>query len=221
MRTWLRFCLVALAAMVVWAYAPSVATAADDITNSDHDFSAEGAGDECTTCHVPHRALQSRLIWNHNFSVGALTWSDETNTLAGTTLPTNIPSWSGPTKFCLSCHDGTVGVGDTAANPYSWTGTASGKVEGGAVVAPLSDMKGNHPVALPYPDGTAGTYNGITSQAITADYQAAPSGVKLFNDPTGGANGIECATCHNPHDDTNPKFLRAAVTDFCVNCHIK
>jgi predicted CXXCH cytochrome family protein len=35
----------------------------------------------------------------------------------------------------------------------------------------------------------------------------------------GSQENIECSTCHDPHDDTNRPFVRAALTELCQKCH--
>ncbi len=33
------------------------------------------------------------------------------------------------------------------------------------------------------------------------------------------SRGLECSTCHNPHDDTIRPFLRVNITEICTKCH--
>lgn len=47
----------------------------------------------------------------------------------------------------------------------------------------------------------------------------------LFSRSFGGVNGpsVECATCHDPHQEVNPTFLRLtnAASAVCLACHVK
>lgn len=227
MRRWLTIGLVAVGFVAAWLLAPPGAIAAD-ITNTAHDFTStgpnatfQGAGSLCITCHTPHKSTQSVLLWNHTLSTTAMTFGNNATTTAGTTLPTNIGNWSGSTKLCLSCHDGTVNVGSlivgTAWGNVAITNTAK-------IIGP--NLAGNHPVAVPYPNPGTGAYNGITTAAVSTDYvPAATAGasIKLFADPTTAQKGIECASCHNPHKNatTDKKFLRVLHASLCTTCHVK
>src|ERR1700737_4629805 len=202
-------------------------------TCSAHDFSgfdATGTGDTattgaCTFCHPPHRALQSRLLWNHAVSQNAYTWSDSTSTMGGTPMPTISTSWTGPSKYCLSCHDGSVAIGAFAwFNEQSWRGGSritTNPLQHNApgdefqIATATGDLKGNHPVALPYPNfgGNPSTYNGSTTGAavIKGDFATDPQayGIRLFNDGASGVTagavasktGIECSSCHGVHNE--------------------
>ncbi len=212
-------------------------------TDSPHDFSANGANTQavgaCTFCHTPHKAQQTRLLWNHTLSSTNYTWTDATTTMGGTTLPTitaGAAGWKGPTKFCLSCHDGTVAIGDiawfkeqsrTGGDALNPTRHSSGEFN----IANVGDMKGNHPVAFPYPwyNGAISTYNGVTTGAQLAsdlakealggapgaEFNTDPTtlGIRLFNDsgadvaagPVASKTGIECTSCHGVHNE--PGFV--------------
>jgi predicted CXXCH cytochrome family protein len=218
MGNWLKLSVVSLAAMAILAVVPHAANAG--IAGSPHDFQTKGASSLCITCHAPHQQPNTPLLWNHQLSAQNFSWSDMTKTTGGTSLPTNLRTWSGPSKMCLSCHDGTVNVGTMYSATYTYTGA----------VAPTltrtgGDLKGNHPVAVPYPNGAPNTYNGITTgtNVAVADYVANPTKVKLFLDSSVGSNnsGVECSSCHNAHDNANTFFLRDARATLCVNCHNK
>ncbi|HZZ83300.1 MAG TPA: cytochrome c3 family protein [Anaeromyxobacteraceae bacterium] len=129
--------------------------------------------------------------------------------------------------------------------------TASGKLNDPTYMVGVGgDMSAQHPVGIPYAGQTTGTYNGIKSSAGPADgtvgnYYAvqlggcqSPSGycttapttvtngllVNLLKDSTGGAYGIECTTCHDPHNNTNGYFLRILESTgdgLCRSCHVK
>jgi predicted CXXCH cytochrome family protein len=209
---------------------------AASIDGTKHDFSNtvsypwNTAGYKCQICHTPHAAtVVSPLLWNHRMSSAVYSW-DPTTTLGGTTLPTNFSSWDGPSKFCLSCHDGTVGVGDLYVNGYGANCVASACTSGIYQIGPT--MTGNHPVGVPYPFGNAsGTYNGIVIGASVdtgaGAYVGAPAVVRLYHDTGGkvssgavaGRSGIECGSCHDPHANTNTRFLRDAAATLCQRCH--
>lgn len=203
------------------------------IDGTDHDFSGKTwntAQFKCQICHTPHHAGYSRLIWNHKLSSKSYTW-DETTTYGGTTLPTNISTWAGSTRLCLSCHDGSVAVGDLYHDGYG----SSQSVTGDAVIGGSGAMDKNHPVAIPYPYNQAqNTYNGSIKtgdgvKLTTFVGDPTTSGIRLYNDNGGkvvigtaaGKTGMECGSCHNPHDNANDPFLRVTNTKnaICQSCH--
>jgi hypothetical protein len=215
------------------------------MAGTDHDFTGEGVG-LCSFCHSPHRAQSTSLLWNHRFSVNIFQW-DIPETTAGTQFPSFAgDTYRGVTSKCLSCHDGSVAIGDIV-----WW---QGKVPS----FPLDDdrhglgddvnigfggnLAGNHPVAMPFPfQQTASTYNGVTtgSSFVPADWQPDPRtlGIRLFvDDGLGnisagaivGRTGIECSSCHDPHnrETVDEFFLRGRQTGsttayLCLKCHIK
>jgi predicted CXXCH cytochrome family protein len=227
----MKFCLVVLGLVTAWALAPPAAVA--QIKGTDHDLSSTAPGGQlCVACHTPHQANQTLLLWNHVLSALSYSWSDATESTGGTKLPTNIKTWSGSTKLCLSCHDGTVEVGKTYNPSSTWDPT---KITGSHQIGGGGDLKGNHPVAVPYPSGgVANKYNGATTYQLAqgtaltnaGEWKGSPAKVKLFNDPTAGAannKGLECASCHDPHGTGNSDFLRDSTSGsaICLNCHVK
>lgn len=260
----LRAMVAGMTLLLAPAMAWGVAAPGAGIKDSFHDFTAghpeastsDAGASVCIFCHVQHRqkapaTANTRLLWNHKLSSLTYSWSDATKTVGGTLLPTNLSTWAGSSKNCLSCHDGTVAVGDvyrTAAFPatsFTVTGTrlTDGKISASFLLIPSNtgDMKGNHPVGIPFPyGGVANTYNGITTgtQVDTADYVADPVNVKLFTDasgeslqgPTPGSTGIECASCHDVHNRQvkEDPLLRDFFTlasgspsQICFDCHNK
>jgi hypothetical protein len=231
------------------------------IANTAHDFTLQNGVNNtvdvglCTFCHTPHRAQQTKLLWNHTLSANTFSWSDTTSTTNGTPLPTFDASWQGVSKNCLSCHDGTVAIGDVA-----WFRAASHTGAGNEILdhthddpadpalitfnAPgTGDMAGNHPVAHPFPfQGAPSTYNGVASGAlvVASGWQLDPqtAGIRLFSDDgagnvtagaTAGQTGIECSSCHDPHNGSavlDAYFLGGTVDGndanyICLKCHNK
>ncbi len=228
MRTWLKAYFFFLCFVTAWALSPGVAVG-QKIKGTDHDLSSNAPGGQiCIACHAPHKVPNSPLLWNHVLSsVAGYSWSDWTSSTGGTKLPTNIKTWSGSTKMCLSCHDGTVEVGKIYAPSTTFD---TQKITGSKQIATATgDLKGNHPVAVPYPYNNAkNTYNGITTGdlALASGWVAAPTKVKIFiDDAAAGPNnrGVECASCHDPHGTGNSDFLRDATSGsaICLDCHVK
>jgi len=222
---------------------------AGQVVNSKHDFSGrDAAGREsaaCTFCHTPHRANGTPLAWNHTQSANIYTWTKPT-TDGGTPYPTISSTWTGAVRLCLSCHDGSVAIGDIAwFNGRSWEGNPidpddhdGDNVQIGTA---SGDLLNNHPMAFPYPfGGVPSTYNGVTTGAgALAGFRPDPtaSGIRLFKQVGGfvaagtaiGATGIECSSCHDPHDNPanveDDMFLRGSTDArdpnyICRKCHL-
>jgi hypothetical protein len=231
------------------AAAAAQAAPGEGIANTRHDFSnrASVPVGTCTFCHTPHKASSTLLLWNHTLSQNTFSW-EVTSTTAGTKLPSlSGRTYNGPSTKCLSCHDGSVAIGDV------------GWFNGGKPAQPLSNMSilkdvyrigpsgamdGNHPVGVPYPyQNTNNTYNGIAEGGalVYSDWQPDPSAisnVKLYHEagggisggPAAGASGIECTSCHDPHNRAavDIYFLRGKLTGatqasgyLCTQCHVK
>lgn len=236
------------------------------IIGTAHDFTKPGtagyyAGSQapkaslCVFCHIQHRfgaaggdpTVKTRLLWNHRLSSQTFNWGDVSQTVGGTQLPADVNTTIGVSKLCLSCHDGTVSVGDLYRGQYTdvWTGShinANGFMQSNARIGQNSgDLTGNHPVAIPYPyNNSPSTYNGITtgSGVTMTDFIGNPVNVKLFTDvggdfvqgATAGSTGIECASCHDPHNKhtLDFHFLRdyyqsstGSPSKLCLDCHNK
>lgn len=228
------------------------------ISNTPHDFTvgytSTTTPGACSVCHTPHKAQTTSLLWNQKYAAGPWSWSDTTKTTAGTGLPSITATWNGATPKCLSCHDGSVAVGDVTWFNAQATNfglgapdLTAGKITNTAwQVGAGGSMNGNHPVAVPYPVGqVANTYNGQTNGTglITGDWVTDPTvnSIVLYTDTagtvtrvsssaTGTSNGIECSSCHDPHNrggaDSDDYFLRGKLTGntttyLCLKCHIK
>lgn len=252
----IRVALLILLGMVVLRPATALAAPGTGISGTAHDFTNRAAVPVglCTFCHTPHKAQSTTLLWNHTFSNNTYTWSDATSTQAGTSLPTFTKTWNGPTPKCLSCHDGSVAVGDIAwfdGQPRQGTSNiwnAKHPIGDEVNVGWQGNMSGNHPVVVPYP-GTGTHEYGSTKTGgavVSSEWKADPTanGIVLFkaSDSTSGAKvsriistpsagdnlGIECASCHDPHNKlaVDQYFLRGKLTGndttyICLKCHTK
>ena len=221
------------------------------LANTAHDFSGGAIipVGMCTFCHTPHKASSTLLLWNHTLSNNPFSW-EVAATTAGTALPGfSGNTYKGPSARCLSCHDGSVAIGD-----IGWFDEAvhqgGSKVLWGKMtnvyrqVGVGGNLTGTHPVAIPYPlNGAPNVYNGSTTGArlATNDFQSDPTAnnMRLYSDVGGGQivgkvqagkTGIECSSCHDPHNKAANEdyFLRAKLrgssqTDgyICLQCHVK
>jgi hypothetical protein len=180
----------------------------------------------CTTCHTPHQARSTNLLWNHTLLSTEYEW-DQTATTAGTVYPKfKGDTYKGASTKCLSCHDGLLSSTDgmwfnrqRVTTAKYGLGLPKSPVDSGHEVAEGAEMSGSHPVAFPYPFGKAPSAYNFTatgSQIEVDEFVADPTlaGIRLFQDDgTGdiiagtraGATGMECTSCHDVHNGKNTK----------------
>ena len=112
-----RLSLVALASVLVAG--PAAGQVRVTAPANKHNLSMSGPGpvksdsraEVCIFCHTPHNANPAVPLWNQTLSTGA-TYQPYTST----TLTAVVGVPTGSSKLCLSCHDGTVAIGDTINN---------------------------------------------------------------------------------------------------------
>lgn len=244
---------------------------------------------QCSYCHTPHSAITTALLWNKTMSTNAFTW-DISATDGGTATATLEVGYKGPSVKCLACHDGSVAIGDVAlyrgglnkvANTFKVGDQPTDFVDGTLtknftssdtrpqfVIGAGGNLKGTHPIGMPYPLGNAvGTYNGVTTggSVVLDEFVANPhqisngskggglsassqfpkanglgnqnAMIKLYVDngsvitggTAAGVTGMECSTCHDPHnkqtvDDWMLRGTNNGVASngyICTQCHIK
>ena len=206
-------------------------------------LNSTGTDQVCVFCHTPHGSdiAAPAPLWNKSLPAAGGFTNYTSSTLDGTADIAASVSLA-----CLSCHDGS-GAMDAVLN-MPGSGYNSGNIDGGAGVVmgnaagePVPslgvDLRDDHPVSVEYAGG------GLSWAAIQAGNQVSDSANdKAFIDPVYDAGTgkmtvggtlplyvkaavpfVECASCHDPHDDTNATFLRVsnAASAVCTTCHVK
>ena len=179
------------------------------IANTKHNLSVTGPGDIkaltetriCVFCHTPHNATPRTPLWNKaldpiNYDV-----------YASSTLHVTPAQPTGPSRLCLSCHDGTVALG-AVLSPAGGI-EMSGAITPGRTSYFGTSLKGHHPFSFSYNSAT------INTEIV----QIPPPGLHFY----GSGNIVHCTTCHDPHDNTFGKFLLMdnRYSALCTQCHVK
>ncbi len=177
------------------------------VSTSRHNLSASGPGtiktadttEVCIFCHTPHAASPMTPLWNREAGPQMYTTYDSTTLMSSPGQP------DGNTKLCLTCHDGTVAVGQIV-NPdvtFTMAGLPGGTLETGSSGLG-EDLSDDHPVSFVPVSG--------------AERQDPPPGDPVHYDDGGK---LQCTSCHDPHREGTGNFL--VKTDLsgqlCLTCH--
>ena len=209
---------------------PSQTQGQSGIRNTKHNLSANSSNsvraatetELCVFCHTPHGGANDAPLWNRQGSGQSYT-------------PYTSPSLQGITgqpdgysKLCLSCHDGSIALGSVTNTPNASPGGAIGLVgaagDGTMPTGPTrigTNLLNHHPISFVYDatvqanDGELADPASLTATAVRL-YEGAAPGVR---------NTVQCTTCHDPHTDVLPKFLRlnprGRTGTLCLTCHVK
>lgn len=211
----LGVCLVMLAS-VAWAQYPYSNPA--KVIGSSHDFTVGSPAnvksttgtDACTFCHTPHQANPGVPLWNHKLSQGVTYQVYQSSTVTSTMMQ---PTANDSSRLCLSCHDGTVALGDTVNNgliPFQ-NASAEGAMPATSSANFGANLADHHPVVF------------VPNTAINNQVQLPPKGDAVQLD---GQGKLQCTSCHDPHneglDRTEKRFLvkSNANSGICTTCHV-
>ena len=181
----------------------------NDMLPTKHNLSVTGTGQIralnedriCIFCHTPHNAAPLSPLWNKSLQPQVYTVYASPTLKAGP-----LPQPSGPTKLCLTCHDGTVAMG-AVLNPAGGIAMlGTGYLQPGSLSGFGLDLSGHHPVSFPY-----------HTALPNAELAPSPPPDLVY----GGTDEVHCVTCHDPHNDVYGKFLLKdnRYSALCIDCH--
>jgi predicted CXXCH cytochrome family protein len=195
------------------------------IKTTKHNLSTTGTGtikasvetQVCIFCHTPHSKVVTTQLWNHQPTTATYTLYSSDYL---TSLSYNTPNQpNAKSKLCLSCHDGTIALGAVYSTSGSGsTGTIA--ISGGVTTMP-SGSSGNIGTTLTNDHPVGFGYDASKDPQLISRTWPWNTPIKL--DPDASTGKVECHTCHNPHDNTNTKFLKISNTNaaVCTFCHNK
>lgn len=197
--------------LVILLGLPVIATS-QSIIDTKHNLSVNGPGtvkaigesEICLFCHTAHNSKPLGPLWNRNDP-------GSTYTLYGSSTMKALPGQpSGSSMLCLSCHDGTIALGDVLSRGATISFAS-------AVNMPIgpsnlsTDLRNDHPISFTY-DVALATANGQLVNPASLIPQ-----INLEN------NKLECTSCHDPHKNLYTDFLVASTqnSNLCIACHQK
>lgn len=197
----------------------------------------------CVFCHTPHGAsTTAKPLWNRKAAGDALYSQSyvlyDSNTLDAKQVQGSLSQPGGSSKLCLSCHDGTVAVGNVnvlngldksgqakTTSVIATTGGTTMPTGSGATTGFTrnlgTDLTNDHPISISFNDALADRDGELRKPSLNSTLigvRTTSSKPKLKLEQTGDAGDnlaqVQCATCHDPHiRETDPsvgnqKFLR-------------
>ncbi len=182
------------------------------LMQSKHNLSVSGRStvrastesEICIFCHTPHGSGGPMApLWNRE-DPGVV------YTLYNSSTVDAIPGQpDGSAILCLSCHDGTIALGNVKNRKMDIT------FDGGVTVMPAghsnlsTDLSDDHPISFVYDPALA------AKDGQLKDPSTIIKPVTLEN------GKVQCISCHNPHSELFDKFLVATnqFSDLCLRCH--
>jgi len=188
------------------------------LAGSTHDIASLG----CKGCHAPHSGstkngvtpgTDSILLWAPSFPAASDTFGVYDSTARGSKSVEITGSALAPSTevgmyslLCLSCHDGVTSRFSPAMQTSRQVGS---KASFGAVPDESAHPANNHPMRH-----GVGYYPAKDPSLQPAARVA--TALPLY----GPDNTVQCATCHDAHDNTNTHYLRQANdASHCMTCH--
>jgi len=185
---------------------------AQSIEQTPHNLSVTGPGtiraatetQICEFCHTPHESSPVAPLWNRRTPITSYLPYTSSTAVAQPGQPT------GDSLLCLSCHDGTIALGELISRPDNIV------MAGGITTMPPgdgltgTDLRYDHPVSFEY----------SASLAAQNGELAAPG--SFSPDLVLDANGqLQCTTCHDAHDNRFGAFLVMpnVGSTLCTECH--
>src|SRR6185369_15248989 len=164
-----KACLFVFAGILFAFPGMALADRIADVRNTKHNLSATGPGtlkattetQVCVFCHTPHGATQGVTpLWNRQLSSQTYT-AYTSSSLDANAIQGSLDQPGGSSKLCLSCHDGTLAIGnvnvlDGRINPsiaLSGTGLGGVMAPGAGTTTGFTrslgtDLTNDHPISL-------------------------------------------------------------------------
>lgn len=204
-------CRAIVAGLIVLA-AASRLRADPSVLNSKHDLSVLGPGpvrainegEVCIFCHAPHSASPAIPLWNRYNPTAYYRIYNSSTTDARIDQP------GGPSKMCLSCHDGSIALGLVLSRPTTDPIPMNQPFMPSGPSNLTNDLSDDHPIGFRYDRQLSNRDRQIRSPDLV------DKRIKL-----GPRGQLECVACHDPHNNERGNFLRMTDREsaLCTTCH--
>lgn len=183
---------------------------AQSIVDTKHNLSVYGKGDIkaaseseiCLFCHTPHKSRPVAPLWNRNDPGSIYTLYNSSTMKALPGQP------DGSSILCLSCHDGTIALGNVLSRTSDIEfGSITTMPRGNSNLS--TDLRNDHPVSFIYNASLSASDGQMKSPADIN------STITLEN------SKLQCTSCHDPHKNIYSNFLVASTLNsvLCNSCH--
>ncbi|HEY5897338.1 MAG TPA: hypothetical protein VIV54_07220, partial [Burkholderiales bacterium] len=168
----------ALLVLIVCVMEAASAGRISDVRGTKHNLSSAGSGavkaqsetQVCVFCHTPHAGTPGATpLWNRKLNQTSTYTVYTSSSLDANVIQGQLDQPGGSSKLCLSCHDGTLAIGNVnvlngqgASTPQgtvsiTMTGTDAGGVMPGGAGATTgftrnlgTSLKNDHPISVTY-----------------------------------------------------------------------
>ena len=198
--------------LAVFVVPVAAARGQTSVVGSPHDLSVSGPGkihalsqeQVCIFCHAPHNATGQAPLWNRTMP------ATHYRIYSSPTTDARIDQPSGPSKMCLSCHDGSLALGLVASRPATDPIVMSFRTIPPGDTDLTHDLSDDHPIGFRF-----------DRALFNRDGQLRNPDLLTENLPLGPHNRVQCTTCHDVHNNSLGKFLRVPDrrSAICVACH--
>jgi cytochrome c553 len=229
--------LLAVCSLGAATAAFGAAARGDGVVGGPHDMTTYGYVDNqarvCAFCHTPHHAAQTGgeylPLWSRAEDTKPFNVAYNSSTINASALQEATTDKAiGPTRLCMSCHDGTIAPDQhygASAGATALTGDNFSLVGNGAGVGSgAAGLTNDHPVGFDYVAVAIGPETGIAPDLATLQAAANdPNADAWIRNPNArfldntqqlkisdrlyvAANGsayMTCATCHDVHNKKN------------------
>ena len=200
--------------LVVSLLVAAVGFTSTRVEDTVHNLSTSGPGQirsqtvdqVCVFCHTPHRPALGQGLWNKRINHTSTTPYESSTAVAEPGEPT------GSSVLCLSCHDGTIALGEMLKPPRGTSRSGSGNLQATYLRGRSgfgTNLSNHHPIGFEYNTALRGSNTELVH----------PSVIDL---PMQDGK-MQCTVCHDAHSSNFPPFLHKPSLngELCTTCHIQ
>ncbi|CAB1367720.1 cytochrome c3 family protein [Denitratisoma oestradiolicum] len=214
-----RWLVAALAGLVLIISTSAWSARTSNVRQTKHNLSSSGSNavkassqtQVCVFCHTPHAATPNATpLWNRKLSTASYSVYTSSSLDAEAIAGAQLSAPGGSSKLCLSCHDGTLAIGqvnvlngagsDTTqgTQSISMTGTGTGGVMPDSAKTTGftrylgNDLTNDHPISVTYNKTLTdrdGELRAATQNAIDGTWEIVDGSTRLLGKRNFGSQG--------------------------------
>lgn len=203
----IKIVFIFIAACLVFSYYPVYS---QSIVDTKHNLSVSGTGviksesesEICIFCHTPHNSAPRGPLWNRENPGLNYTLYTSSTAQAITGQP------DGSSILCLSCHDGTIALGNVLSRESEIQFSGVSVIPVGRTNI-STDLSNDHAISFIY-DASLANADGELRDPENISHPVSLESAK-----------VQCTSCHDPHKDLFGKFLVTSnqYSGLCISCH--